>query len=217
MPCDFLRKVRAFPVSKCTCRVQQALNRESWLQDFGHGLPVPVIWEFLQLWDAVHAVQLLSGEADVRTSGNRLPQALSRPNRLYLSFFTGSTKFRSHKRLWKSWASLCAKLFLWLAIMDRRWTADRLARRGRPHPESCPLCDQAAESIQHLLINCVVSREVWFHALAKVGLQNIAPMLQEDDLQNWWRRAERRVPAERKKGFNNQHPGHSRCLVHLET
>lgn len=119
------------------------------------------------------------GEADVRTSGNRLPQALSRPNRLYLSFFTGSTKFRSHKRLWKSWASLCAKLFLWLAIMDRRWTADRLARRGRPHPESCPLCDQAAESIQHLLINCVVALEVWFHALAKVGLQNIAPMLQK--------------------------------------
>ena len=22
------------------------------------------------------------------------------------------------------------------------WTADRLARRGLPHPEYCPLCDQ---------------------------------------------------------------------------
>jgi hypothetical protein len=41
------------------------------------------------------------------------------------------------------------------------WTADRLQRRGLPHPAACPLCDQEPESIQHLLLGCVVTHEVW--------------------------------------------------------
>ncbi|KAF0903344.1 hypothetical protein E2562_026786, partial [Oryza meyeriana var. granulata] len=42
--------------------------------------------------------------------------------------------------LWKSWAPRNA-LFIWLAIYNRCWTANRLARRGLPRPSQCPLCD----------------------------------------------------------------------------
>jgi len=34
---------------------------------------------------------------------------------------------------------------LWLMAHNRCWTADRLARRGLPHPEECPLCEQEDE------------------------------------------------------------------------
>ena len=36
------------------------------------------------------------------------------------------------------------------------WT-DRLQKRGLPHPEHCPLCDQEEENIQHILISCVIA------------------------------------------------------------
>jgi hypothetical protein len=47
------------------------------------------------------------------------------------------------------------QFFLWLAFHNRSWTADRLAKRGLPHP-SCVLCDQE-EHIQHIIIEYVFS------------------------------------------------------------
>ena len=43
----------------------------------------------------------------------------------------------------------------WLVTHNKCWTVDRLARRGLPHPEFCPLCDQEEETIDHLLVHCV--------------------------------------------------------------
>uniref|UniRef100_A0A453F0W5 Reverse transcriptase zinc-binding domain-containing protein n=1 Tax=Aegilops tauschii subsp. strangulata TaxID=200361 RepID=A0A453F0W5_AEGTS len=45
--------------------------------------------------------------------------------------------------------------------MDRCWTSDRLARRGLQHQDVCPFCDQHDETINHLLVECVLAREVW--------------------------------------------------------
>jgi hypothetical protein len=47
-----------------------------------------------------------------------------------------------------------AVFFIWLVAQNRCWTADRLAKRGLNHPNKCPLCDQNAESINHLLVSC---------------------------------------------------------------
>jgi len=58
-----------------------------------------------------------------------------------------------------------------LVAHDRCWIADHLARRGLPHPDRCPHCDQAEESINHLLLSCVFAREFWFKLLKRVGLQ----------------------------------------------
>lgn len=69
----------------------------------------------------------------------------------YRAFFIGSTSFEPWKRIWKSWAPGKCKIFIWLAIRNRCWTADRLQKRGLPHPAQCPLCDQEGETVQHLL------------------------------------------------------------------
>ncbi|TVU05324.1 hypothetical protein EJB05_48482, partial [Eragrostis curvula] len=120
----------------------------------------------------------------------------------YNRFFMASVQFEPYRRLWKSWAPLKVKIFLWLAILNRCWTADRLARRGMQHPEHCPLCDQEEENIQHLLTTCVVAREVWFHVLRRVELQSLMPDQDELNFKEWWRRSLRKVPKEKKKGFN---------------
>jgi hypothetical protein len=46
----------------------------------------------------------------------------------------GAISFEPWKRLWKSWAPRKCKFFRWLAIRNKCWTADRLQRKGLPHP-----------------------------------------------------------------------------------
>jgi hypothetical protein len=48
---------------------------------------------------------------------------------------------------------------MWQVAHKRRWTVDRLARRGMDHPEKCPMCDQEDEIIDHLLVACVFARQ----------------------------------------------------------
>jgi hypothetical protein len=64
---------------------------------------------------------------------------------------------------------------MWLVAHNRCWIADRLARRGLTHPERCPMCDQAPETINHILVGCTFAREFWYRFLSQVGLQSLSP------------------------------------------
>jgi len=104
----------------------------------------------------------------------------------YDGFFLGSTIFGPWERIWKSWAPPKCRFFMWLVAHNKCWTADRLARRGLPHPESCPLCDQEDETIDHLLVHCVFAREFWFRLFRQVGLHNLSPQPSELSFHAWW-------------------------------
>jgi hypothetical protein len=80
---------------------------------------------------------------------------------------------------------------------------DNLARRGLDHPEKCLLCDQQDEIAQHILVSCVFSRDTWWQVLCKVGLQHLAPGLDDLVFQEWWSGAECQVPKTQRKGFNS--------------
>lgn len=172
--------------AKRTRTVQQALQEDIWLSDFARGLPVQAIWEFMQLWDAVHEIELIEGIPDEHRWRFAASRKFSSKS-AYRCFFIGSTNFEPHARLWRSWAPLRVKLFLWLAIMDRCWTADRLTRKGLQHPAACPSCDEQQDTIEHILIQYVLAREVWFQALKAVHLQALSPGV-TDTLVEWWRR-----------------------------
>jgi hypothetical protein len=92
---------------------------------------------------------------------------------------------------------------MWLASLNRWWTVDRLARRGLDHPIHCMLCEQEEETIQHILVSCVFSREVWFRVLSLVGLQRCTPEPGEENFQEWWQAAELKVPKQARSGFNS--------------
>ncbi|WVZ63564.1 LOW QUALITY PROTEIN: hypothetical protein U9M48_013187, partial [Paspalum notatum var. saurae] len=94
------------------------------------------------------------------------------------------------KRVWKSWAPPNCKFFVWLAINNKCWTSNRLAKRGLPHQPACPFCDQAEESINHLLSACVLSREVWTWILRELRL-------------DVWSKAVASLDKELRKGFNS--------------
>ena len=93
-------------------------------------------------------------------------------------------------------------MFLWLAIQNRCWTADRLAKRGLPHLDKCPLCDQEDETIQHLLTTCMVARQVWSRLLQPLELTDLVPLQNERSFADWWRKMLSRVKKVQKKGVN---------------
>lgn len=185
-----------------TLTVCEALHNNRWTKDVQGGLSVLASWQLVQLWVFVQQQQLAPEQQD---SHCWLPNPAGgfSTHSVYLRYFTGSINFEPYKRVWRSWAPLKIKLFVWLAALNHCWTADKLARRGLQHPDRCLLCDQSDEDVQHILATCPFSRGVWFHCLSKIGLQAVTPTARERSFQDWWRRASRRVASDKRKGFNS--------------
>jgi len=78
-----------------------------------------------------------------------------------------------------------------------------LARKGLQHPAACPLCDQAQETIDHLLVSCVFAHQVWFYILQRFGLQELAPNLEGGNFDEWWVNASGRVFGQVLNGLNS--------------
>lgn len=121
----------------------------------------------------------------------------------YEAFFIGSTNFSLWERIWRSWAPGKCKFFMWTVAHKKCWTADRLARKGLPHPIVCPLCDQAEETLDHLLVSCIFSRQVWFIVLQGFGLQDLAPQVVELSIDDWLANISKRVSGQGQKGLNS--------------
>jgi hypothetical protein len=164
-------------------------------------LGIHEIGQYIQLWHAIEHT-MLSDEPDKlqwrwTASGNYTAKSC------YLATFHGSTTSRSWKLIWKCWAPPRVKLFHWLADLDRCWTAERLARRGLPHHAVCPLCDQAIESIQHLLVECTFTRQIWHETIAWLRLPCSAPTTTTTSLLDWWQEAKQNVPRPMLKGLTS--------------
>ena len=87
----------------------------------------------------------------------------------YQAFFIGQHPVEGARLLRKARAPPKCKFFIWLVLHDRCWTAARRRRHGLQDDDSCALCEQSQETIDHLLINCPFSRELWFNFASWVG------------------------------------------------
>jgi hypothetical protein len=92
---------------------------------------------------------------------------------------------------------------MWLVAHDRCWTEDRLDKRGLPHPERCPLCDQGEEDIHHLLVGCVFAKQFWFQLLQYTGLAALAPEPSDISFDEWWAKVEPMVSGDNRAGLNS--------------
>jgi hypothetical protein len=180
----------------------EALTDEKWIEDIRVELPVQALIEYLELWDTISNVELHEGVQDRhfwRLSASGEYTAKSARD----AFFQGAIYFRPYERIWKSWAPPKCRFFMWLVAHNRCWTADRLARRGLPHPPKCLLCDQEQESIQHLLVGCVFARQFWFSLLQRIGLSSLTPQPEDSAWEDWWEKAEAATTGDVRKGLNS--------------
>ena len=106
---------------------------------------------------------------------------------------------------WKEFGRVghLAKFFVKSATHRKCWTADSLAKKGLPHPAVCPLCDQVEETLDHLLIACVFSSQFWFNLLQSLGLQALAPGLDDEIFDDWWDNLSSRLSGQIRKGANS--------------
>lgn len=123
--------------------------------------------EYLDLWEATENV-ILSDQPD-RTMWRWTPDGRYSAKSAYDKLHTGSIPFRGHALVWKTWALLRVKIFVWLAFRKRHWTNDRRHRHGLQAQDECFLCDQAPKSIDHLLSCCPYTRELLFHICTALG------------------------------------------------
>ncbi|WVZ88496.1 hypothetical protein U9M48_035013 [Paspalum notatum var. saurae] len=182
--------------------VTQGVTDRKWILDISGALSVQVLVEYLRLWNLIEGVELRPDVADQHHWRFASHGSYSSKS-AYEAFFVGSITFAPWRRVWKTWAPLRCKFFIWLVFKKRLWIADRLAKRGLPHPTACPLCDQSVETIQHLLISCVFAREVWTAILSKLGLAFIAPQPGCTGFTCWWRQSVKRVGKDMRKGLNS--------------
>ncbi|GJN34769.1 hypothetical protein PR202_gb23464 [Eleusine coracana subsp. coracana] len=164
--------------------VAEALMDYSWPRDIQGGLGLIGLFEYFQLWDTVHEM-VLSQESDHHI-WNLEASGIYSSKSAYKAFHNGAITFEPWRRVWKSWAPPKCKMFLWLAIRNHCWIADRLARRNLPHPTQYPLCDQEDETVQHLLTSCVFAQQFWFKLLELLGLQDRIPNTNTSSFADWW-------------------------------
>lgn len=80
--------------------------------------------------------------------------------------------------------------------------ADRRKRHGLQDDDSCALCSQSPEEIDHLVVGCPISREVWFRFFCRFGWGAMAPNVQHHNLVDWWGSARKNIHKEQRHCFD---------------
>jgi hypothetical protein len=172
------------PAHKAKVRTVKEGLTGMWLRDYGPNLSEAALAEFFTLWQMLAVVHLVPDREDALRWAWTGDGAYSSKS-AYRAFFVGRLRATTASQIWRSRAQYGCKFFAWIVSRDRCWTADRLERRGLPRPAACPLCDQEPEAIQHLLLGCVVAREVWAWALNQWDRIDWLPAADTELLQ-WW-------------------------------
>jgi len=107
--------------------VAEALVDNTWVFDIRGALNWHGLMEYLELWDAISDVHL-SSSSDIHCWKFESSGFFSSRS-AYKAFFVGAIKFEPWKCLWKSWAPNKCMIFLWLAVRNRCWTANRSQKR----------------------------------------------------------------------------------------
>jgi len=196
---NLLKLVRTRPRNART--VAQAIANRRWIQDITGTMTEPALQEYNLLWDRLERITLRPDVADTfvwRWTASGTYSARS----AYKALQLGSSSLPGHKLIWKAWAPLKVKFFLWLAFLGRLWTAERRFRHGLQADATCRLCDQDEETCDHLLFRCSFSRQVWWEFLRRLSLQNITPQAGMS-ISEWWAHLRRQLPMQKRKGFDS--------------
>lgn len=107
-----------------SCSVRDALLNRRWVRDITGATTTQVLCDYLRTWALVHNTVLDPLQSD-RFIWKWSPDGQYSVSSTYCAFFAGSTELLGAKELWHTRAPPKVKLFFWLAMHDRLWTADR--------------------------------------------------------------------------------------------
>jgi hypothetical protein len=184
---------------KIKSTVHEALQGNAWVHLAG-SFTAQFLLEFSHLCDLLEDVQL-SDEPDTfswRFSKDHSYSAAS----TYGGMFLGSSPVLGAKLLWKTAAPHRVRFFFWLCLHGRCWTGDRRFQHGLQPSNLCVMCNQEPETMDHILIGCSFSREVWHIWLRKLHLDEVV-IVSEEPAIHWWLRARKLLPKALRRGFDS--------------
>lgn len=118
-------------------------------------------------------------------------------------FFNGSTSLLGAKELWRIKAPPHVKLFFWLTLHSRLWTAVCRKRHGLQDSDECALCSQEPGMRGHMILGCAFARQVWFAMLRPLQLTSLMPSAEDDNVGVWWLRQRCRVDLASRPLFDS--------------
>lgn len=184
--------------TQSTLTVEQGLLYWRWTHGITGSLSPEAIAEYAQLRDAL--TQVSTTDSDNKLIWHWSSDGNYSAKSAYNMLHSGSVKLSEHSLIWKAWAPLKVKIFLWLAFRKKHWTADHRARHGLEARQECFLCDQALETIDHLLCACPFAREAWFLICQVVDVQ-LPPST--PSVCGWWKRLRHACLPSRRKGMDS--------------
>lgn len=175
-----------------TRTVDDALQDRRWVKDITGGLTVQVILDYLFIWEKIRNRSVDATVEDRPlwkwTADNTFTTASA-----YQAFFLRQHSIPGAKILSKTRAPGKCKFFIWLALHGRCWTMAGRKKHNLQDDDTCVLCGQESETIDHLLVGCSFSREIWFRLLQKIGAGALAPTANELSLASWWSCARKQI------------------------
>ncbi|CAN6312358.1 unnamed protein product [Urochloa humidicola] len=178
-----------------------AMQGKRWITDITGQLSICTILQYFELWAAMARVHLTQGREDT-ISWKWTVTGTYTARSAYSAFFEGSTWFAGARPIWKAWAPLKVKFFMWLAVRSRLWMADRRHRHGLQNPTPCPLCCQVLESADHLFCSCTFTQQVWQALGNTIGLSLLVPAAEEPTI-SWWLRLRGGLNKLQRKGLDS--------------
>lgn len=180
-------------------KVADALPNRAWVRQIVGGITVAAMREYLHVWDLVSQVHLTN--EDDRLVWRWANDGAYSSKSAYRALHMTSQPIHGCSRIWETWAPLRVKIFLWLAIRRRHWTADRRRRHGLETDDNCYLCDQQPESMDHILTSCPYSRQVWWNILTVLGVN--AAQIGGGSMIDWWDRWRQRWHGDKRRGADS--------------
>ena len=100
------------------------------------------------------------------------------------------------KIIWNSWVHPKISFFAWDASWGKALTLDQIQKRGWALANRCFLCQAHEKSIDHLLLHCEKTREVWKLFFTLFGVFWVFPSSVRETLLGWnkaWVGKKRRI------------------------
>lgn len=169
-----------------------------WAPCFRRNLRDDEIKELHRFFSLLQGVQLSSSEEDTWTwiwdmTGRFTVKSA------YRIIADGGIRSTWVRHIWKPISPLKVKVLIWRITLGRLPTSDRLARFMEDIHTTCALCGVEEESLNHLLITCTYTMEVWEAILRKVKIHLLFPqevptllnmwgnrINKQEDLKVWW-------------------------------
>jgi hypothetical protein len=112
-----------------SCTVAHGMQGMAWIRDIKGILTVQVIRQYFQLYQRLQTVQLRLGVHD-QLVWRWSPNGCYSSRSAYAALMLGQSFVLGSKELWKTRAPNNYRFFVWLVLLGRCWTADRLHRHG---------------------------------------------------------------------------------------